>query len=583
LIDATPLGLTETYEEAKLNLQSLASGHSSSNFHPRAFTSKRATASLPYVTHLVPRSILTESLPQKPADNYLFKALPRPPTEGQPAQSEWTTDLGRSSSAPTRVRFADPMVQYNPTPAARESCEFSRFELSKNPHTGRKTDLMAFPKSCIKSTGQYYKVQGKASLCAKHTNCSPPARLCDSPLEEEFRASISFMSELIFPEDPDQGGDGKPSVAAGADGAKGLSSKAIPLSISSNVEKDVRSRSTDHELDLRKLKQFKESIRNMPSGPARSALPVPAGVFQSSSAPSTPSNQDSYQPKQDKPLHAPRQLEKESSQYANDYRDKNTPKFSMSPKIKRIEVSNLQSTATQLHQGRKILPTSGKVTVTGRSCPLQGSKGFSPTHPSQHPGSRKLDAIPDLPSPIVDDPTQCRRTTVMPQVQNEETRKLGKRSFRERTDRSPTVSPQQVSPLTLPPRGSRKQSTTCPDSPSWKGFRSPCKRLEDLPSVGRTEPRDTNTRVTPSDTKGHRSDLEPGETSPRLDPEYLLNTEMSLEDQNAGARFSNPPSVSSEAPSTSSRTDFSPVPSPPAPVTTTLDSWRHDLTPTNLG
>ncbi|KAA1130582.1 hypothetical protein PGTUg99_001412 [Puccinia graminis f. sp. tritici] len=583
-LDATPLGLTENYEEAKLNLQSLASGHSSNNFHPRAFTSKRATASLPYVTHLVPRSILTESLPQKPAENYLFKALPRPPTEGQLAQSEWTTDLGRSSSAPTRVRFADPMVQYNPTPAARESCEFSQFELSKNPHTGRKTDLMAFPKSCIKSTGQYHQVQGKQSLSAKRTDSSPPARLCDSPVEEEFRASISFMSELIFPEDPDQGAGSEPSVAAGAGGAKGLSSKAIPLSISSNVEKDVRSRSTDHELELRKLKQFKESIRNMPSGPARSALPIPAGVFQSSSAPSTPSNQGSYQRKQDKPLHVPRQLEKESSQYANDYRDKNTPKFSMSPKIKRIEVSNLQGTATQLQQGRKILPTSGKVTITGRSCPLEGSKGFAPTYPSQPPGHRKLDAIPDLPSPIVDDLTQCRRTIVTPQVQTEETRNLGKRSFRERTDRSPTVSPQQVSPLTLPPRGSRKQSTICPDSPSWKESRSPCKRLKDLQSVGRADPRDINTIVT-GDSEGPRSDLEPGEISPRLDSEYMLNTEASLEDINADARFSNPPSVSSEAPSTSSRTDFSPVPSPPAPtapITTTLESWRHDLTPANL-
>ncbi|WAQ91972.1 hypothetical protein PtA15_15A365 [Puccinia triticina] len=547
-LDATPLGRTESYEEAKLNLQRLASSHSSNNFHPRAFTSKRATASLPCVTHLVPRSILTESLPQKPAENYLFKALPRPPTEGQVIQSGWTTDLGRSSSAPTRVRFADPMVHYSPTPSAPESCQFSPLEPFKHTPTRQKTEPTV-PKSCIKSTGKPHFARGNHSHSAVYTHSLPPLMLCDSPLQEEFCASISFMADLIFPKELDHQDGNEPSGGGGAGRAERTSLNAGPSSISSNVGKEVHSRSTiGHKLDLSKPRELQESSRKKPSDPARSALPVPTALSKSPPAPSTSSIQDSHshQPKQEKLLSVPpRQLEKDCSQYANDYREKTTPKFSMSPKIKRVEVTtNLQGTAVQLQQGKKI----GKV-VTGESSRHQGSKGLVPNSPSQPPGNRKLDAIADLPSPIVDDE---HRSAVMLQVQVEETTNLGKRSFRERTDRSPTVSPRLASPLTLPPRESRKESIICSDSPPHQGHSSP-KRLKVLRSR-----RSSSAKI-----------------SPRLDSKVLiLETEVSPEDTNAEAQLSSSPSISSEAPSTSSRIEFSPVPSPQAQVATTLDSWN---------
>ncbi|KNE98614.1 hypothetical protein PSTG_08166 [Puccinia striiformis f. sp. tritici PST-78] len=569
LQNATPLGLTDTYEEAKLNLQSLKSGHSSSDFHPRAFTCKRSTSCLPYVTHLVPRSILTESLPQKPAENYLFRALPRPPTEARPAQLKRTTDLGRSSSAPARVRFANPMVEYSTTPSASEPCKFSQPGLHNHHVTRLKAEPIPPPKSCIKSTGRRHQAQGHGSLSALYTDSSSPVELCDSPLQAEFRENISFMFDWIFPKEIEQGGNSQPSASRGAVAmskrTECLSLKDGPLPMNNNVEKDISSGSTP---DLSKPRGLQERRRNTPNRPARSTLPFPAP--KSSSAHSVSSIPNPHQPKSMKVPHASRQLEEESSQYANDSR-LNIPKLTMSPKIRRIEVtSKFQGTSTNPPQGKRI--TADHKTMAQISYHARGSDEFPTNRASQASGNRKLGVIPDLPSPIVNECSRHERATAMPHLQAKEKRKFSRRPPRERTDRSPALSPRLASPLILPPRKeSRKESRTVrPDSPCQTAAISP-RCLEDIKSGATTEPTVINNIGHDNERKHPPSAIDTREINPCAS---LSDTDESLHDKNATSRFSDSPSVSSEAPSTSSRNTFSPVPSPPAQVITTLDSWN---------
>ncbi|POW11588.1 hypothetical protein PSTT_05151, partial [Puccinia striiformis] len=523
LQNATPLGLTDTYEEAKLNLQSLKSGHSSSDFHPRAFTCKRSTSCLPYVTHLVPRSILTESLPQKPAENYLFRALPRPPTEARPAQLKRTTDLGRSSSAPARVRFANPMVEYSTTPSASEPCKFSQPGLHNHHVTRLKAEPIPPPKSCIKSTGRRHQAQGHGSLSALYTDSSSPVELCDSPLQAEFRENISFMFDWIFPKEIEQGGNSQPSASRGAVAmskrTECLSLKDGPLPMNNNVEKDISSGSTP---DLSKPRGLQERRRNTPNRPARSTLPFPAP--KSSSAHSVSSIPNPHQPKSMKVPHASRQLEEESSQYANDSR-LNIPKLTMSPKIKGLRYI-YQSPAGKEDNG-------DNKAMAQISYHARGSDEFPTNRASQASGNRKLGVIPDLPSPIVTERSRHERATAMPHLQAKEKRKFSRRPPRERTDRSPALSPRLASPLILPPQGIEKRVA---DSISPR-----C--LEDIKSGATTEPTVTN-------NIGHDNE--------RKHPPSAIDT-----------REINPC-----APSTSSRNTFSPVPSPPAQVITTLDSWN---------
>ncbi|KAI9608014.1 hypothetical protein H4Q26_005467 [Puccinia striiformis f. sp. tritici PST-130] len=485
LQNATPLGLTDTYEEAKLNLQSLKSGHSSSDFHPRAFTCKRSTSCLPYVTHLVPRSILTESLPQKPAENYLFRALPRPPTEARPAQLKRTTDLGRSSSAPARVRFANPMVEYSTTPSASEPCKFSQPGLHNHHVTRLKAEPIPPPKSCIKSTGRRHQAQGHGSLSALYTDSSSP--------------------------EIEQGGNSQPSASRGAVAMR-------------KTEKHTKSPSSQHTaLPGAQVSISAFSIINPESTPTK--------INESPSCiTSTGGGIESIRQRQ-------------SSQH---------PKVNHVPKIKRIEVtSKFQGTSTNPPQGKRI--TADHKTMAQISYHARGSDEFPTNRASQASGNRKLGVIPDLPSPIVNECSRHERATAMPHLQAKEKRKF-------------------TSPLILPPRKeSRKESRTVrPDSPCQTAAISP-RCLEDIKSGATTEPTVINNIGHDNERKHPPSAIDTREINPCAS---LSDTDESLHDKNATSRFSDSPSVSSEAPSTSSRNTFSPVPSPPAQVITTLDSWN---------
>ncbi|PLW38094.1 hypothetical protein PCASD_11810 [Puccinia coronata f. sp. avenae] len=229
-----------------------------------------------------------------------------------------------------------------------------------------------------------------------------------------------------------------------------------------------------------------------PSFSAPCPLPLQAKAFLSSSTPLTSSIPGSQPSPQNSPSPSCH-LEKDCNQYANVRRDISL-KFAMSPKIKRIEVtSNVGSTDAKLQQAKKTL--SGDKLSAGKSYQSLGSGQIGLTYSSQYPSSRRLEAVSDLPSPIVD---EARNVELLP-------------------------------PSTLVSR--------------------------DLKSVASLR----------------TSDIGPDGAYTAESPEY----------PHADSRFSSPSSISSEAPSTSSLMDFSPVPSPKIQLATAPDSWI-DLASDNL-
>ncbi|PLW05884.1 hypothetical protein PCANC_27501 [Puccinia coronata f. sp. avenae] len=573
-MDATPLGLGVggTYEEAKLNLQGLATG----NFSPRAFTSKRSTASLPYATHLIPREILTESLPQKPADNYIFRALPEPPIEleRQPPQSRWTTALGRSSSAPTRVRFADPIVEYSPPHSGSRSYQFSQLGISARSSTSlHKTEPNLPPKSCIKSVSRLPKTRKKLCLSDISTDRVSPRKLSDSSLEEDLRDSISFMADWIFPrEHGDESGSNRPSEAGVAkrDRTRCLSSRTGSLSLNNNVEKDIRSGSTSRKPVFDEPRCLQQGRRHASKLSAPCPLPLQAKAFLSSSTPLTSSIPGSQPSPQNSPSPSCH-LEKDCNQYANVRRDISL-KFAMSPKIKRIEVtSNVGSTDAKLQQAKKTL--SGDKLSAGKSYQSLGSGQIGLTYSSQSPSSRRLEAVSDLPSPIVDEGFESYRTTGTLHLEAEHTR--NQRSSRERTDKNPTLSPHSSSRLRLPPQ--------VPHSPARNVELLPPSTLvsRDLKSVASLRTTDIGPEGACKNLMRTPQSVSPEEGDVCSRAYSRSDTAESPEYPHADSRFSSPSSISSEAPSTSSLMDFSPVPSPKIQLATAPDSW-NDLASDNF-
>ncbi|KNZ56453.1 hypothetical protein VP01_23g1 [Puccinia sorghi] len=570
-----PMAATESYEEARMHLQSLKLvAHSPKNFHPRAFTSKRPTASLPYVTHLIPREILTESLPQKPAGNFLFKALPMPPVDEVEAErtasqsTKWKTDLGRSSSAPTRVRFANPMVQYSSshTNTPKSASELSS-KLSQRPATTNGEP----PRSCIKSstTVEHHKEAGKNRVISEILHSDPVRLYCDSPLPEEdqLQDTIKLMADWIFPEELDGGrnkqlqqGDRGGGVTVDHGHARCWNSRNSRelMPSSNNVGKDIRSGSTSHKLELndepRCLQQSRTGHFPAPNYP----LPLPEESFPSPSlslsaaAPFTSLMPISLQhPSREKlacTVPFQRQEKQEhSSPVPKDRRDTSI-KFAMSSKTRRIAVSsnfNNGGRARKLPvQGMRI-PTGGKITAGGSG--EQDSEHRSATTDPRQISSNDSGKLAGLSSPAIDEEEdQCHQNTGPLSLFDSD----NNRCFRERTDQKSTPSsPHSSEPLTLPPSKDASSSQLCPLSPTTRNLPispSSCPDYQALTLVSPVAPCHPNSRLgsphsvasllpvpeggSSSSQPDSRSDVsQSSDTSRDFSPEELLLSPDSLD------------------------------------------------------